>query len=437
VLAKVQSKAEVLTDWTSCWFGENKRTGYVTVTDLNFQKSYGATDISSLINDTTGVPKRFISLNGFTFGSRKTGELKQIRNIGIDLDQYKHGLSILEGIDQLQVLIIEKKIPEPNLILTSRGIQLFYSIEGGASPDMSWLTSYITDQFISKMKHIGADSNAKDLSRVMRVPHSINERNGEIVKPDIWNPHPYSLRDLQSYCKPLEQFSYKGKKKAEIKRIAPKNLSFFYKTNNARLMDLERLIRLRNGNFSDKRNILLYIYAFHQALICSSLTDTEGFVLNVFERIHSETDKPMTKGELKRTVKSAYEDAQKFFEHYKANGYKVSYKPNDGIIKPYKTTSVIELLDITVDEQRALHRMHTGIVSREKDTERKQKERRAAGIKSRSEYLKEQKGQAKDKLSVLKRLLAETPSKTNKELSEELCLSVRQIQRFKKALSSS
>lgn len=400
LIAAVQPKKEWLTTWDSCWFGEDKRTGYVTVTDFCFKKSYGAKDINALKRDTEGIEKRFISLNAFSFGERQTSELRQIRNIGIDLDQYKKGLSISEGLDAIQALILDKVIPEPNLILTSRGIQLFYTVEGGASPDMSWLSSFITEQYISKLRHLGADSNAKDISRVMRVPNSINERNGAIVEPEIWNPHPYTLQELQSFCKPLERFSYRGKKRAAIKRISPKNLSFFYKTNNARLVDLDKLIVLRNGDFTNKRNIFLYVYAYHQSLVCNSLSDTEAYIFDVVERIYSREDKPLSNAEIKRTVKSAYKDSHNFFDHFKKNGFKVIYRHNDGIIKPYKTTNLIKILEITIDEQRALKRIHTGVVSKEKETDRKRVERRTAGVKSRSEYLKERQAIKKQAVSL-------------------------------------
>lgn len=431
---KIRPQQEVLTDWISCWFGRNKTTGYVTITDFNFQKSYGLKDINALIRDTSGVEKRFISLNSFTFGERQTRELKQIRNIGIDLDQYKQGLSIEQGLDELQVLILEKIIPEPNLVLTSRGIQLFYTIDGGAAPNMAWLTSYITEQYISKMRHIGADSNAKDLSRVMRVPNSINERNGKIVKSDIWNPYSYTLQELQAYCKPLDRFNYKGKKKAEIKRIVPASLSLFYKTNNARLVDLDKLIHLRNGNLSHKRNTFLYIYAYHQSLICNSLSDTEGFMLNVLERIHSEVDKPISKAEFRRTVKSAYEDAKEFFKHYQDNGYKVIARQNDGIKKPYKTTNLIEILEITTEEQRLLKRIVGEQISKEHDATRKRKERRAAGVKPQYEHLKQRKTEQAQKIEKLRKIKSKKPGATNVELAKELNVSTKTIQRLSKLL---
>lgn len=429
-----QFEQEKLIDWTSCWFGANKKTGYVSVTDFRFQKSYGSKDIDSLIRDTLGIEKRFISLNGFTFGERQASELRQIRNIGIDLDQYKQGMSIEDGLDEIQALILDKIIPEPNLILTSRGIQLFYTIYGGASPNMAWLTSYITEQYISKLRHLGADSNAKDISRVMRVPNSINERNGELVKPEIWNPYSYTLQELQSYCKPLDRFNYKGKKRAEIKRIVPPTLSFFYKTNNARLVDLDKLIDIRNGDFSHKRNTFLYIYAYHQSLICSNLSDTEGFMINVLDRIHSKEDKPMSRVEFKRTVKSAYDDAKEFFKYYQDNGYKVIPKQNDGIKKPYKTTNLIEILEITTEEQRLLKRIVGEQVAKEHDTVRKRKERRAAGVKTNSAYQEQRKNEQIQKIRLLKELKANKPDATNGYLAKKLNVSTKTIQRLSKLL---
>ncbi|ENH95668.1 replication protein [Gracilibacillus halophilus YIM-C55.5] len=118
---------------------------------------------------------------------------------------------------------------------------------------MAWLVGYITEQIISKLNHIGADSNAKDMSRVMRVPNSINERNNTLVKPYIWNDEAYTLQELQSYCKPLENFGTRKKTKTKIIPINAK-VSLFYKTNYARLTDLRKLYELRQGDFTSMRN---------------------------------------------------------------------------------------------------------------------------------------------------------------------------------------
>lgn len=410
-MALIEVKKEHLSDWTECWFGEGKRYGYVAILQYLNEKPihrfYGSNDIDSLIHETEGKETRYISLNAFRFGKRRSTDLQQIRNVGIDLDQYKLGLTIEQALDELQVLILDCVIPEPNLVLTSRGIQLFYTIQGGAAANMFWLSSYITEQYIAKLQHIGADPQAKDAARVMRVPGSINERNNAKVEAEIWNDKSYTLQELQAYCKPLEKFGHKGKKKASVSRLLPAvhdKLSLFYRTNHVRLLDLERLAELRSGDMTGKRNTFLYIYAYHQSLICNSFVDLEIFINRVFNQIHSKTDKPMTKGELQRTVRSAYKDAKAFFEHYKDNGYQVIYKHRDGIKKPYKTANLINILDITDDEQRAMKCLHVGVISKEKDAERKRQEREAAGIKSREEYEKQRKTDSEKVLDEVKAL---------------------------------
>lgn len=428
---KLQKKQHIK-DWTDCWFGPTKRTGYVAVTNLHYQKFFGANEVDLLLSDTRGKESQYISLNAFGYGSRESVNLRQIRNIGIDLDQYKLGLSKEEAIYQVKMLVDREVLPEPNLILASNGVQLFYSIKDGASPDIGFVVSYITDQFISKLKHLGADSKAKDLSRVMRVPNSINEKNGSVVTPYIWNEMPYTLEELQTYCKPFEQFGNRSLKKQKVARFTSKNASLLYKTNNARLIDLDRLIEIRRGNMTGMRNTFLYVYAYHQALIVNSFADLEYFLEGVCSRIYSTKDKKLSKAEFRRTIRSAYEDAQSFFEHYKANGFKIIYRPNDGIIKPYRTDNLIELLEITVNEQRQLRRIVTKEIGREHDAKRKQVERRAAGVKPREEYEAERKKQTKNKLDVLQRLTDRGLTKS--EIALEMGISVDYVKKLKRKL---
>lgn len=225
-------------------------------------------------------------------------------------------------------MILDKIIPEPNLVLTSRGIQLFYSIDRGASPELAWLTGYITEQLISKLKHLGADAIASDVSRVMRVPNSINERNNTVVKPKIWNDEAYTLQELQMYCRPLELFETRKRKRMKViirKSEPDKRIAQFYKTNYARLSDLRRLIELRKGDFTGMRNVFLYIYSFHQSLVLNTQRDVIWSVRRAFQDVFSKTEGQLSNTEFEKTVKGAYHDAREFFDHYKGNGYIVVF----------------------------------------------------------------------------------------------------------------
>lgn len=433
-------KRNKLKEWHDLWFDEYKRAGYVAVTDFKKQYFYGSNDIERLINATIGKKKQFISINAFDIDwenkvfSRETARLKQIRNIAIDIDQYNIGLTASEALDEIQSLILRNIIPEPNLVLVSRGIQLFYSIDRGASPDISWLVGYITEQLISKLEHIGADGNAKDLSRVMRVPNSVNERNNSTVKPEIWNDAAYTLQELQTYCRPLEQFGSRKKKRNNIVQLPiNKRLALFYKTNYARLTDLRRLIELRSGNFTDMRNTFLYMYSFHQSLVLNTQKDVISSVKNTFKQVYSTKDKPMSNNEFERTVKSAYKDAEKFFKHFVDNGYRVVCKANDGIKKPYKTSNVIKKLNITEAEQMQMNTLRNADIARKQHAEYMRSKRRNEGIGSMEEYNK----QRKQRKQTIQQIAIElrNKGKTQREIAELTGVSQGYISRILKNIT--
>lgn len=431
---KQQTTQKQINHWTDLWFTEDKKAGYVAITDFERQLFFGYNDISNVINSTKGREKQFISLNAFDVNwqekefSRETAALKQIRNIGIDIDQYKLNLTADETLDEIQALITDNKIPEPNLILVSRGIQIFYSIDRGASPEMAWLSSYITDQLVGKLQHIGADSNAKDISRVMRVPGSINERNHATVKPLIWNDTAYSLQELQSYCKPLDKFNRRKQIKNKVVSLPTSSgLMRHYRSNYARLHDFNKLIEMRGGDFTGMRNTFLYMYSYHQALSLDAQKDLIPFMKNVFKDVYSRTDKPMTKKEFESTVRSAHKDAERFFEHYQANGYRVIYKHSDGIKKPYKTTNIIDKLDITKEEQHAMKSLRCSEIAKKQHSDYMRTKRRSAGMGTRQEYNNARKRQSKDKQEQLKQFMSENPNASKTEMAREIGVSRQYI----------
>lgn len=424
-------QVEDIKHWSDIWLRHNKSAGFVTVTDFNKQFTwYGQKDKPRIVKDTKGKPSQFISLNAFDNFSRKAKDLKQIRMIGVDIDQYDEELTIPEALDVLNDMVRDNLIPKPNLVITSRGIQIFYDIHGGASPNMSWLTSYITEQYIAKLARIGADGNAKDVSRVMRVPESINERNGATVHPEIWHKTPYTLQELQSYCKPLNRFKNSHKRRLKTIYKPDNNLLVFYRVNHARLSDLETLIELRQGNFTNKRNVLLYMYAYHQSLIFDSLKDTMNFMGKRFEEVYSTSDSPMSNKEFTTTVKSAYKGASEFFEWYKANGYKMKYELNDGIIKPYKTSNIITMLDITKEEQKELKTLISDEVKAERERQRQTNIRRSKGMKRMSEYQQQRKSSQVKRVEKLTHLMGANPDMTQKELANELGVARMTVSRW-------
>ncbi|KGT37257.1 hypothetical protein P9232_15460 [Weizmannia sp. CD-2023] len=97
----LQIQETYIEEWHDCYLSESKKTGFVCTLQLTNKKHsfYGLNDLDALLKETkkrkTDV---YLSLNAFEYGSRTTKALKQIRNIGVDIDCYKVNVSISKAL---------------------------------------------------------------------------------------------------------------------------------------------------------------------------------------------------------------------------------------------------------------------------------------------------------------------------------------------------
>ncbi|MGG3805383.1 AsnC family protein [Metabacillus fastidiosus] len=418
-------------EWHECYVSDSKITGFICTFQLSNKKHhfYGLNDIENLLL-VAKKKKRdvYLSLNAFEYGSRTAQSLRQIRNIGVDIDCYKLNISVIEAIEEVKKLIFAARIPNPNLLIHSgRGIQLIYSISGGASPKMAFLSQYITTQFISELKHIGADTSGTDVTRVFRLPYSVNSKNNKQVTVDLWRSLEYSLQELYSYCTPLEQRRKPSKKQKGTLVTLPSKVGLknLYSLNTARKSDLELLVTLRHGDI-EKRNVLTYIYAYTVALILKNKEATIEFARQLDSRFID----PQKVKKLVETAGNAYDDAMTFFEEFKKRDFTMWYKTADGIKRPMKNVTIIEELEITQEEMQQL----TTIINADVKYQRKVEKRREQGIQEREQYIKEQHNKTDDKLFKLQELLEENPKTKKTELARLLGISRVHLYRLLKQI---
>ncbi|MDQ0418763.1 hypothetical protein J2Z48_002967 [Croceifilum oryzae] len=426
-------QAVAIENWTDCYLSPSKKTGYVSTLQLpeKIQRSWGLNDIQKMLTyaQSHSQSNMYLSLNAFKWGSRLESDLMQIRNIGIDLDIYRVGATPREAGDELQCMILDEMLPEPNLLIHSgRGIQLIYAIEGGAAPQMSWFTRYITSQYIDKLSFLGADAQTTDPTRVLRFPGTVNQKNQVKATADIWNPEEYSLDILYGYVTPLEEIRKSRKKQKQNVVILrpPDGVVNLYSLNTKKKDDLELLVRLREGKMSDYRNTFLYTYAFTVGLILKNQKGTLTFTRQINERF----TEPLLVKEVTETVKSAYEDAAAFLKAFAENEYQVRGLPSK-LIKPEMSSTIIRKLDITSDEMEHFRVLIGRVIKRQRNTGYQREKR---GSTTREEYVTKERQKTESKLEDLQKLL-EIGNFTNKELAEKLGVTVRRVQQLKKELS--
>ncbi|EEM68463.1 MULTISPECIES: hypothetical protein [Bacillus cereus group] len=421
--------------WYECYLSERKKSGYVVTIDLSNEQHkqiwYGLRDLKHLLKASErGLKDVYLSLNAFEHGSRKTADLKQIRNIGVDLDFYKIGLSKEYVIKQLHDFVFSGSLPCPNIIMNGRGVQLVYSISGGAAPQMAYLTQYITNHFVKMLMPLGADGSCSDLSRVFRLPYSTHGKTGQQITVDLWTEREYSLQELYEYVPPLEK-KRKPKRKGMLTTLpARKGVMDLYSLNTKRKADLEMIVELRSGVI-ENRNDLTYIYSFTTALIVKNQAAT----LEMTFQLNAKLADPQPKKEVERTAKNAYKDAMIFFDEFAKNDYKRIGLPHN-IVKPMRNDTVIRKLniDFTQDEKE---KMSTLIDKEEKlrrDKERKRIKRRATGVPTREEYLISAAEQTDKQINLLKELIANSPKPKWKAIAAEMGISERHLRRLRKQL---
>ncbi|WP_319618478.1 AsnC family protein [Bacillus cereus group sp. BfR-BA-01700] len=421
--------------WYECYLSERKKSGYVVTIDLSNEQHkqiwYGLRDLKHLLKASErGLKDVYLSLNAFEHGSRKTADLKQIRNIGVDLDFYKIGLSKEYVIKQLHDLVYSQSLPCPNIIMNGRGVQLVYSISGGAAPQMAYLTQYITNHFVKMLMPLGADGSCSDLSRVFRLPYSTHGKTGQTITVDLWTDREYSLQELYEYVPPLEK-KRKTKRKGSLTTLpARKGVMDLYSLNTKRKADLELIVEMRNGVI-ENRNDLTYIYSFTTALIVKNQAATLEMTFQLNEKLAD----PQPKKEIERTAKNAYKDAMVFFDEFAKNDYKRFGLPNN-IIKPMRNDTVIRKLniDFTQHEKEKMSTLIDKVEKQRRNTIKQREIRREKGVVTREEYLTKSAEQTDKQLDRLKEILNKVKKPKWKEIAKELGVSERHLRRLRKQL---
>ncbi|GEL07105.1 hypothetical protein [Salisediminibacterium halotolerans] len=409
---------ETIERWQDLFISEQKKAGVVFASrDFITLKPFGLNDVNEIAQNYKGLEDCYITLNAFHVAKqsknyqRTYDKLRQLRVIGIDIDQYDQNMSPYEAIYELQNLIELGEIPMPNLICWSRGVQVFYGLSGGAAPKKFLKNKHeeITSGLIKKLKHLGADANAKDLARFFRMPYTINSRNNTEVKCEIFEHELYTLAELAAYLpvkkgenaektndqNKLNQNSHKDKNTLTRKLIAKQ-------VNEARVQDLESLLKMRNGNMTRMRHYFLYYYGYHLAI--NNYTENKIYekMQNINNQMYTNDPKAdrKTDKKLKNLASSIFKQAEYFIKHFSAANFDLHKIDDDKAIRPTNSDNIIERLQITDEEQKQLLTLQNTPENKKASNankKRRYRHKKGESQKTAAEYNHERKLQTEDK----------------------------------------
>ena len=365
--------------------------GYIQVMQLKDKKvveikNYKGMSIADALEKYTGKKDTFISINTSYNGKRLVSNTRQLRALYIDLDHREY--SFHELFYAMWDLVLDKKIPEPTMVVASgRGAHIYWRIEHAPFQALAtW--QELEDYLCYQLKDLGADKKATDAARVLRLPDTLNSRNNTACKVMIVNDEiTYSMYDLRE-----EYLKWKPKVFREIKVKENKKefriLQFFtsYTLHIARAEDIVTLCRLRNYKVTGYRNMILHCYAYWIGVTTRDSDNLE----EVVNKLNSSFTEPLKQTEVDTILRCIPKAIDKFlvYEQGLRSGEvkRVSKGMRDKGGYWYKNETLIERLDITKVEQKHMKTIIGTEVKYDRLNNKKRASRRnEAGLTSREQ----------------------------------------------------
>ena len=316
----------------------------------------------------------------------------------IDVDCYKVGMSPEQAENLLLLRCEEDGFPLPSLIVRSgRGLQVKWLLKSPLPRFALPRWNACQRELVNRFLDLGADPAAKDASRVLRLVDTVNTKSNSVVTVSWANPtgtgevEAYDFEYLCEFVLPLsrDQLAALREERQQAKEARrqfkvidgnPKARGGFSGRELAwhRVEDLRTLYRLRQGHIQGLSMPLMFWSL--NFLLMSGATNSRQMWYEA-EALCRE----FNFGEFRRKseLSTLYHKAK---EH--EAGKTITYNGRvHGPLYRIRNSTLIDLFQITDDEQKKLKTIIGEAEYKERDRLRDEKRRRAAGAVTREQYL--------------------------------------------------
>ena len=411
------------------FFQHEGADGYITLAKKGrngrfFQRNYKPQELAVHLSDYMGEDV-YYSQNTFYKPQRRIENIRQLRSLYVDIDCHTLGYKPEWVLGKLELEQFRQSIPEPNMaIFSGRGIVLIWLIEPvpyKALPLWNAVQNYLLEQ----LKDVGGDSKAIDAARVFRLAGSINSKNGATVQVEYRHDYRYALRDIQydylpELTPPKERKPKPGRKKKIIK------LFNIYSLYHARILDITKLIELRDYDVKGYRETICFLYRYWMCCFCN---DTEEAYRQTKE-LNDTFTHPLQEKELRAATKSA-EKAYNAKSDKAANELAIK-QGYPGAGYNISNAKLIKWLDITQDEMLHMLTIINPEEKRRRDRVKKEQERREQGIRTDAQRRADDKKAMEEKAELLKSLITEHGEMSIRKLAEMSKITRSTVQRLRK-----
>ncbi len=376
--------------------------GYITIASKNpnySQWHYKKEDLLQKSDEIISSINSYVSQNTFYRPQRRIENIKELRAIYIDIDCYNSKYTKDAVQYFLEHDLYGHKIPRPNYLIDS-GRGLYYVILIKPVPSMAMPLWYAVQRYLfNSLKQFGADANALDPTRVLRIVGTMNSKSGTCVEVLDAYDYEYSLKEIQDEY--LPEINKKKKSKGRPKKMV--SLFTEYSLYYSRVMDITKICELRDYDVEGHREVILFLYRYFSACFTE---DTDEGLSRALE-LNAKFKKPLPESEIETDTKSAT-------RAYQNRLYK------------YTNTKLIEILDISLQEQEHLITIISGKEKYRRSAE-VQKEKKKAKRRNENGLTKREQDK-KDLIDNIEQLKAK--GMKQKDVAEKLCKSLRTIKNY-------
>lgn len=387
------------------------------------------------------------SVNEFSVAERSEATIVKLNHLYCDIDCHNGIFNEWMTLDILRSDFFGSKVPYPSVINNSgRGLHLYWTLENETADSLAkWkaLQHLILNNLeeINQHTNCSVDFKCVDPARVLRTPGTFNTLAGTYCRPVEETKLVYTLDDILECfydvkLEDLKPFGARGNKNTDnskktltdAKKTIEQRGEWFdlkikrtngivslfnaYSLLTSRAQDFKKLLELRDGDMPRMRDEFLTMYAW---TVISKKDDLER-VQRELHGINSLFKAPLTDREVDYKAKYIFNK----FNKEVVKGADVSqFTEFDRYW--YRNTTIINRLDITMEEQRHMLTIISKEEKNRRDKERKKKNRRNENGLTKKQ---QEKADRYATIQELKRL-----GYTQKAVSETLNISLPTVKR--------
>ena len=355
------------------------------------ERCYPVAELPDVLPYLAGQSDVYIS-HGRFWGRRRIARLAELGALALDIDYHRrpelrgmHPLGVLE--DALQ-LLERRQLPAPALAIGSgRGLHLLWlhtPVPRAALPRWSSCQRALWEA----LRPLGADRGALDAARVLRLVGTRHSKAKVLVEclrgpGDVWG-----FEDLAGEILPVDrgeladiriQRSLRAARRPQERLWTPPEGYTAGTLWEARLSDLQTLRELRWFGELPPGQRDHWMFVAGVAMSWLAIPAALQRELYDLARQAASWQEPEARSRLQAVMQRARMAAKG--ERVDHEGLRVDPRYR------FRSETVLELLEVTPEEERQMRTLISADERRRRDRERDEKRRRAAGAVSREEYL--------------------------------------------------